>query len=89
MNNLLAQLICEYTEKIKDKYKRQFNLLKELKDKNINDQVAITILIIYFINKEHKELLDELVMIIQKAEMFINKNNNDNYENIIKEVGMK
>ena len=79
----------EYTEKIKDKYKRQFNLLKGLKDKNINDQVAITILIIYFINKEHKELLDELVMIIQKAEMFINKSTNDNYENIIKEVGMK
>ena len=79
----------EYSEKIKDKYKRQFKLLKELKDKNINDQVAITILIIYFIKKEHKELLDELVMIIQKAELFITKSTNDNYENIIKEVGMK
>ena len=79
----------EYSEKIKEKYKRQFKLLKELKDKNINDQVAITILIIYFIKKEHEELLDELVMIIQKAELFITKNTNDNYENIIKEVGMK
>ena len=79
----------EYSEKIKEKYKRQFKLLKELKDKNINDQVAITILIIYFIKKEHKELLDELVMIIQKAELFITKSTNDNYENIIKEVGMK
>ena len=79
----------EFSEKIKDKYKRQFKLLKELKDKNINDQVAITILIIYFIKKEHKELLDELVMIIQKAELFITKSTNDNYENIIKEVGMK
>lgn len=79
----------EYSEKIKEKYKRQFKLLKELKDKNINDQVAITILIIYFIKKEHKELLNELVMIIQKAELFITKSTNDNYENIIKEVGMK
>ena len=79
----------EYSEKIKDKYKRQFNLLKELKDKNINDHVAITILIIYFIKKEHKELLDELIMIIQKAELFITKSTNDNYENIIKKVGMK
>ena len=53
--------INEKTKKIKEKYKNEFKLLKKLKNKNINDNIAITILIIYFINKEHSELLNELL----------------------------
>ena len=79
--------ISEKTKKIKEKYENEFKLLKELKDKNINDNIAITILIIYFINKEHSELLNELFLIIQKAKNYIKKNTNDSYENIIKEIG--
>ena len=75
------------TEKIKEKYEKEFNSLKGLKDKNITDSIAITILIIYFINKEYSELLNELILIIQKAKNFIKKYTNNSYENIIKEIG--
>ena len=78
----------EITELIKDKYKKTFNLLRGLKDKNIDDRVAITILTIYFITKEHSELLNELVMIIQKAKIFINNEIKDSYESIIKLIGI-
>ena len=80
--------INEITKKIKEKYKNEFKLLKELKDKNINDNIAISILIIYYINKEHAELLDELALIIEKAEYFIFSNVKDTYENIIKKIGI-
>ena len=62
--------------------------MKEIKDKNINDNIAITILIIYFINKEYPQLIDELLLIIQKAKKFIKKSAKDSYENIIKEIGL-
>ena len=80
--------INEKTKKIKEKYKNEFKLLKKLKNKNINDNIAITILIIYYINKEHAELLDELSLIIEKAENFILNYVKDTYENIIKEIGI-
>ena len=76
------------TEKIKEKYEKEFKLLKEIKDKNINDNIAITILIIYFINKEYPQLIDELLLIIQKAKKFIKKSAKDSYENIIKQIGL-
>ena len=74
------------TEIIKNKYEKEFQNLKKLRNKDINDKIAITILIIYFINKEHSELLNELIMIIKKAKLFIQKNTKDTYENIIKEI---
>ena len=80
--------INEKTKIIIKKYKKEFILLKNLKDKNIDDKVAITILIIYFINKEHSELLKELIMIIQKGKLFIKEKTKDSYENIIKEIGL-
>ena len=80
--------INEITKKIKEKYENEFKLLKGIKDKNINDNIAITILIIYFINKEHSELLKELFMIIEKAKNYIKKNTKDVYDNIIKEIGI-
>ena len=77
-----------YTKKIKDKYKKEYNLIKGLKNKNIDDNIALTILIIYFINKEHSELLNDLLMIIKKAKIFIEKKTKDKYENIIKKSGI-
>ena len=63
----------DQTKIIKEKYRKEFESLKNLKEKNIDDKIAITILIIYFINKEHPELLKELVMIIKKGKLFIEK----------------
>ena len=77
-----------YTKKIKEKYKKEYNLIKGLKNKNIDDNIALTILIIYFINKEHSELLNDLLMIIKKAKIFIEKKTKDKYENIIKKSGI-
>ena len=48
----------------------------------------MTILIIYFINKEHSELLNDLIMIIKKANLYIQKITKDKYENIIKEIDL-
>ena len=62
-----------YTKKIKEKYKKEYNMIKGLKNKNIDDNIALTILIIYFINKEHSKLLNDLLMIIKKAKIFIEK----------------
>ena len=75
----------EYTKLVKEKYLKEYEILKGLNNKNIDDKTALTILIIYFINKEHNELLNELLMIIKKAKMFIQKITNDSYDNIIKE----
>jgi hypothetical protein len=77
-----------YTNIIKEKYKKEYDLLKGIKSKNITDRVAITFLIIYFIDKEHPELLDELLMIIKKAKIFIFKEAKDTYKNIIKEISI-
>ena len=78
----------EYTKKIKEKYQKEYDLLKGLKTKNINDRIALTILVIYFINKEHSELLADLLMILKKAKIFIQKEAKDSYENIMKEIGI-
>ena len=75
--------VNEYTKIIKEKYQKEYDILI----KNItNEKVVITILMVYFINKEHPELLDELLMIIKKAKLFIKKETKDSYENIIKQI---
>ena len=61
------------TQKIKEKYEKEFEKLKSLKDKNINDTIAITILIVYFFNKEHAELLNELFLILEKEKIIFLK----------------
>ena len=73
------------TKNIKEKYNEIFQLLK---NKNISDNIIITILVIYFINKEHPELLLELLMVIKKAKEFIKKSINISYEDIIKEINI-
>ena len=75
----------EKTKNIEIKYDKEFNLLK---NKNFSDNVSITVLIIFFINKEHPQLLDELLMIIKKAKEFIKKSTNISYEDIIKEINI-
>ena len=79
----------EYTKIIKEKYKKEYNLLKEIKNINITEKVAITFLIIYFVNKEHPDILDELILIIKKAKIFILNETKETYENIIKEIKVK
>ena len=63
--------------------------MKDLKEKKIDDIIAMTIIIIYFINKEHQELVEELVMILKKAKLYIQDKTGDSYENIINKVGIK
>ena len=76
------------TKKVKKKYEKEFNCLKGLKDTNIDDIIAMTIIMIFFINKEHSELLNELVMIIKKAKFYIQDKTKSTYENIINEIGL-
>ena len=52
----------------------------------MDDKIIITILVILFIYREHKELLGELLMIIKKAKIFIQKEANDSYENLTKDM---
>ena len=80
--------INEQTKLVKEKYNNEFGLLKDLKNKNIDDKIAMTVLMIYFINKEYPDILKELVMIIKKAKIYIQEKTNDFYENIIKEIGI-
>jgi hypothetical protein len=78
----------EYTKIIKDKYQKEYDLIKGIKNKNMNEIITLTILIIYFMNKEHSNLISELIMIIKKAKQFILKETKDSYDNIIKEIGL-
>ena len=76
------------TEILKEKYKNEFNLLKQFKDKNIDDIVAMTIIIVYFVNKEHPELIPELIMIIKKAKLYVENKTRISYENLIQKIGL-
>ena len=78
----------EKTKKIIEKYEKEYKLIKELKNKKIDEKTAVTILMIYFIYKEHSNSLNDLLLIIKKAEMFIQRVLNDSYENIIKEINI-
>ena len=80
--------INDKTKIIKEKYQKEFDLLKGLKEENIDDNVAITILIIYYINKEYSNYLKELVMLIKKGKIFIKTKTNKTYENLIEMIGM-
>ncbi len=76
------------TKIIIQKYEKEYRLIKGLTNKNIDEKTAITILMIYYINKEHFDSLNDLIMIMKKAKMFIQKVTNDSYENIIKEINI-
>ena len=80
--------INDNTKLIKEKYEKEFNLLKGLTNLKIDDKIAITILIIYYINKVHSKLLTELSLIILKAKNYIKNATQDSYENIIKRINL-
>ena len=80
--------INDKTKIVKEKYEKEFELLKNLKNKNVDDKIAMTIIIIYFISKEHSELLNELIMIIKKGKIFIHDKTKETYEYFIKEIGL-
>jgi hypothetical protein len=72
------------TMNIKNKYETEFNKLKELKILNNNDIIAMTIIVIYFIYNNYKEIINELIMIIKKGKLYIQNKTGDSYDNIIK-----
>ena len=78
--------INDKTKVVKEKYQKEFDLLKESKIENIDDKVIITILIIYYINTEYSKYLKELVMLIKKGKMFVKKKTKKTYENIIQMI---
>ena len=79
----------DFTKIIIEKYSKEYNKLRQIKEKNIDDKTALTILIIYFINKEHSELLPDLIMIFKKAKNFITKTTKNEYENLIKLINLE
>ena len=75
--------INETNKFIIEKYKKEY---EKLKLKYSKDKVIITILIIYYLNKECFELMNELIMIIKKAKDFIQKEINCSYEDIVENL---
>jgi hypothetical protein len=76
----------ENTKYVKEKYEKEYEILKNDKILNNNDKIIITILIIYYIEKEYPELLNELSLVIKKAKIFINKETKSSFEEIIKKL---
>lgn len=72
---------------MKNKYKNEFDSLKKI---NIDDIIAITILVIYYLRRDHLlEVYDEFTMIFKKAQLFIKNKTGYSYENIIKKAGFE
>ena len=74
-----------YTKMVKDIYQKEYDLLKRLKNKNIDDKTALTILIIYYL-ENYPDFLDEFLMIIKKAKLFIQERTNESYEILLKKL---
>ena len=75
--------INEATKFLIEKYKQEYEKLKLEYSK---DKVIITVLMIYYLNKECFELISELIMIIKKAKDFIQKETNVGYEDIVEKL---
>ena len=78
----------EKTKIIKKDYEKEYNLLIGLKSTKINEKVAITILIIYYISKKYPKLLGDLMMIIKKGKLYIQNETKSNYEEILKKLNI-
>ena len=74
------------TKYVKEKYKKEYQILKNNKMINNNEKIIITILIIYDIEKYYPELLNELSLVIKKAKIFIKKETKNSFEEFIKEI---
>ena len=79
-------IINNETKILKIKYEKEFNLLKKFGEKNIDDNIAMTIILIYFINKEYSIDVDAVKMILKKAKLYVQKKLGYSYENVIKKV---
>ena len=79
----------EKTKSVKNIYEREYKKLIELKKPKLSENVVMTILIIYYINKKHSELLKELDMIITKAKNYIKTETKYNYKTILSMIGIK
>jgi len=79
-------IINDETKILKTKYEKEFNLLKKFREKNIDDNVAMTIILIYYINKEYSNDVDTVKMILKKAKLYIQNKIGYSYENIIKKI---
>ena len=84
---IFSQNICEgfwninsQTELVKSKYLLDF---KFLRSENYDDITSITILIIYFLNKEHKELSSKLAILFKKAKLYIKNKTGISYKKIV------
>ena len=84
---IFSQNICEgfwninsQTELVKSKYLLDF---KFLRSENYDDITSITILIIYFLNKEHKELSSKLAILLKKAKLYIKNKTGISYKKIV------
>ena len=71
--NDMNKFIIEKYQKEYDKLKIKFN----------NNKIIITVLIIYYLNKEWDKLLKDIIMIIKKAKAFIQKESKCSYEDIV------
>ena len=76
------------TKIVKNEFEKEYNLLIKLKSKEIKEKVAMTILIIYYINKKFPSLLNELIIIIEKGKLYIQNEIKSSYEKILKESGI-
>ena len=79
----------EKAKNVKKKFEKEFKKLIGLKNPKLKQNIAMTILIIYFINKKHSELLKELTMIINKGKNYIKTETKYNYKTILTIVGIK
>ena len=72
--------INSQTELVKSKYLLDF---KFLRSENYDDITSITILIIYFLNKEHKKLSSKLAILFKKAKLYIKNKTGISYKKIV------
>ena len=67
----------EYTTVIKKTYIRAFNILKDEFNKNLNNykELLFTFIVLYYLEKEKAEILDDLEYSIYKAKNYFSKYN--------------
>lgn len=73
------------TNIVKEYYPNKF---KKLKEKNVDDITAITILIIGYLSKECSEYSESLTLIVKKAKIFLKNKLGLSFNKIINEYGL-
>ena len=73
------------TNIMKENYPNKF---KKLKEKNVDDITAITILIAGYLNKEFREYSESLTLILKRAKLFLKNKLGLSFNKIINEYGL-